>query len=82
VVEAIDDVERGLSEPNQKYLCLTLIWAVGDHAYRKHLKGLLRKIYALLLKPESTFSLGTEARHSSFYILAELLVHNCDEKEE
>lgn len=23
------------------------------------------------------FSLGTEARHSSFYIFAELIVHNC-----
>lgn len=38
---------------------------------------LLRKIYELLLQPEEMFVLGTEARHSSFYILAELLIHNC-----
>ena len=35
MVDAIDNVERNLSDPNQKYLCLTLIWAIGDHAYRK-----------------------------------------------
>ena len=28
------------------------------------------------------FNLGTEARHSSFYIFAELIVHNCKEKSE
>ena len=36
----------------------------------------------MLLQPEEMFALGTEARNSSFYILAELLVHNCAEKEE
>jgi hypothetical protein len=45
-------VERNLSEPNQKYLCLTLIWTIGDHAYRKKMTPLLRKIYSLLLQPE------------------------------
>jgi hypothetical protein len=28
------------------------------------------------------FILGMEARHSSFYIFAEIIVHNCSEKEE
>ena len=70
VVDAIDKVERSLSDPNQKYLCLTLIWAIGDHAFRKEMHPLLRKIYSLLLQPEEMFALGTEARNSSFYILA------------
>lgn len=52
MVDAIDKVERSLTEPNQKYLCLTLIWTIGDHAYRKKMGPLLRKIYALLLQPE------------------------------
>ena len=34
-IDAIDKVERSLSDPNQKYLCLTLIWAIGDHAFRR-----------------------------------------------
>lgn len=78
MVDTIDKVERSLSEPNQKYLCLTLIWTIGDHAFRKQMSALLRKIYSLLLQPEEMFALGTEARHSSFYILAELLIHNCN----
>lgn len=51
---------------------------IGDYASRHNLSDILRKIYAILLKPEEMFVLGTEARHSSFYILAELLVHNCN----
>lgn len=70
MVDAIDKVERSLVDPNQKYLCLTLIWSIGDHAYRKEMLPLLRKIYTLLLQPEEMFALGTEARNSSFYILA------------
>jgi hypothetical protein len=80
MVDAIDSVERNLTEPNQKYLCLTLIWSIGDHAFRKDNLPLLRKLYSLLLQPEEMFALGTEARNSSFYILAELLIHNCGEK--
>lgn len=82
MVDTIDQVERSLADPNQKYLCLTLIWSIGDHAYRKEMLPLLRKIYSLLLQPEEMFALGTEARNSSFYILTELLVHNCGEKDE
>ena len=78
VIDIIDQVERSLSDPNQKYLCLTLIWGIGDHAHRQGQSNILRRIYALLLQPEEMFVLGTEARHSSFYILAELLVHNCN----
>jgi hypothetical protein len=52
IVNCIDQVERSLSDANQKYLCLTLIWSVGDHAYRKKMTVLLHKIFALLLKPE------------------------------
>jgi hypothetical protein len=81
-IEIIDEVERSLSDSNQKYLCLTLIWGIGDYAHRHNQPEVMRKIYALLLQPEEMFVLGTEARHSSFYILAELLVHNCNEKEQ
>ena len=79
-MDIIDSIERGLADSNQKYLCLTLIWAMGDHAHRHQHSEVMRKIYALLLQPEEMFTLGTEARHSSFYILAELLVHNCSER--
>ena len=80
VINIIDKVERSLTDSNQKYLCLTLIWTIGDYSHRHQLSHIQRKIYALLLQPEEMFVLGTEARHSSFYILAELLVHNCSEK--
>ena len=51
VVDIIDKVERSLADPNQKYLCLTLIWQMGDHAHRHSHSQVQRKIYALLLQP-------------------------------
>jgi hypothetical protein len=33
-IHIIDEVERSLQDMNQKYLCLTLIWAIGDHCHK------------------------------------------------
>jgi hypothetical protein len=33
-INIIDEVERSLQDMNQKYLCLTLIWAIGDHCHK------------------------------------------------
>ena len=57
-----------------------MIWAIGDYAHKTSQNEILSKIYEILLTPEEMFNLGTEARHSSFYIFAEILVHNCSEK--
>lgn len=51
-ISIIDEVERGLDDMNQKYLCLTLIWTIGDHCHKKGESEALRKIYGMLLQPE------------------------------
>lgn len=82
VLLIVDNIERKLEDTNQKYLCLTMIWSIADYSSKIEQRDVLRKIYEILLKPEEMFNLGTEARHSSFYIFAELIVHNCTEKSE
>ena len=77
VVISVDTIERKLVDTNQKYLCLTMIWAIADYARKNEMFEVLKKIYHVLLVPEEMFNLGTEARHSSFYIFAEIVVHNC-----
>lgn len=54
-----------------------MIWSIGDYAHKNSQNEVLQKIYEILLVPEEMFNLGTEARHSSFYIFAEIIVHNC-----
>ena len=82
ILTVVDNVERKLVDTNQKFLCLTMIWAIGDYAHKNKEAEVLKKIYEILLVPEEMFNLGTEARQSSFYIFAEILVHNCAEKNE
>jgi hypothetical protein len=43
---------------NQKYLCLTLIWTIGDYCHKQENTEALRKIYAILLKPDEMFIVG------------------------
>lgn len=59
-----------------------MIWSIADYAKKYNQLDVLKKIYGILLVPEEMFNLGTEARQSSFYIFAEIVVHNCGEKEE
>lgn len=80
VIICVDQIERKLHDTNQKYLCLTMIWSIADYARKNNQLDVLKKIYEILLVPEEMFNLGTEARHSSFYIFAEIVVHNCTEK--
>lgn len=69
--------KASLTDPNQKYLCLTFLWTIGDHTHRRNKLPLLERIFALLLEPEYPFVFNPEARHSAFYIFTELLIHNC-----
>lgn len=77
VVEIVEQFKASLTDPNQKYLCLTFLWTIGDHTHRQNKLQLLEKIFALLLEPEYPFVFNPEARHSAFYIFTELLIHNC-----
>ena len=47
-----------------------MIWAIADYSSKNEQYDVLKKIYHILLVPEEMFNLGTEARHSSFYIFA------------
>lgn len=47
-----------------------MIWSIADYSSKIEQPEVLRKIYEILLSPDEMFSLGTEARHSSFYIFA------------
>jgi uncharacterized protein YydD (DUF2326 family) len=80
VIQCVNQVERTVADTNQKYLCLTMIWAIADYAGKNKQPDNLKQIYSMLLVPDLMFTLETEARYSSFYILAEILVHNCTEK--
>lgn len=33
-INIIDEVERSLTDMNQKYLCLTQIWSIGDYCHK------------------------------------------------
>lgn len=45
VIVIVDAIERKLSETNQKYLCLTMIWSIADYARKNEQLDALKKIY-------------------------------------
>lgn len=59
VIVIVDAIERKLSETNQKYLCLTMIWSIADYARKNEQLDALKKIYEILLVPEEMFNLST-----------------------
>ena len=59
VIVIVDAIERKLSEANQKYLCLTMIWSIADYARKNEQLDALKKIYEILLVPEEMFNLST-----------------------
>lgn len=80
VVEIVHQFKTTLIDPNQKYLCLTILWTIGDHSHKVKKLELLERIFGILLEPEYPFVFNPEARHSAFYIFTELLIQNCTEE--
>ena len=68
LVDIVHQFKKGLTDPNQKYLCLTFLWNIGDYACTIGKVSLLEKIFGILLEPEHPFVFNPEARHSAFYI--------------
>lgn len=59
VIDIINSIERSIVDNNQKYQCLTLIWAIGDHGHKYQQEKVMHRIYELLLIPDEMFVLGT-----------------------
>ena len=76
LVTIVHEFKKSLKDPNQKYLCLTFLWNIGDYACTINQISILEKIFGILLEPEYPFVFNPEARHSAFYIFTELLIHN------
>jgi hypothetical protein len=49
VIDIIHQFKLSLVDPNQKYLCLTFLWTIGDHSAKLNHMGLLNKIFVILL---------------------------------
>lgn len=49
LVDIVHEFKKNLKDPNQKYLCLTFLWNIGDYSCTIGKVSLLEKIFTILL---------------------------------